>query len=92
MEISFIASLPDIQSAILISGDGATRLKLDIPESELPEAIKLVMLKGTAFRVSINDQITIKHREKREEDKPKLSQKPKAVQKGRGQKPKRQAN
>jgi len=53
MEITFIASLPDIQSAISIGGDGATRVKLDMPESELPETIKLVMLKGQAFRVTI---------------------------------------
>lgn len=53
MEIEFIASLPDIQSAISIGGDGATRVKLDIPESELAEAVKLVMLKGQAFRVKI---------------------------------------
>ena len=53
MKIEFIASLPDIQSAISIGGDGATRVKLDIPESELAEAVKLVMLKGKAFKVKI---------------------------------------
>ena len=53
MEIEFIASLPDIQTAISIGGDGATRVKLDIPESELAQAVKLVMLKGKAFRVKI---------------------------------------
>jgi len=53
MKIQFIASLPDIQSAINIGGDGATRIKLDIPESELAEAIKLVLLKGQAFKVII---------------------------------------
>ena len=53
MEIEFIASLPDIQSAINIGGDGSTRVKLDIPESELAEAMKLVLFKGQAFRVKI---------------------------------------
>ena len=53
MEIEFIASLPDIQSAISIGGDGSTRVKLDIPESELSQAVKLVMLKGQAFKVKI---------------------------------------
>jgi len=53
VEIEFIASLPDIQTAISIGGDGATRVKLDIPESELAQAVKLVMLKGKAFRVKI---------------------------------------
>ena len=53
MEIRFIASLPNIQSAINIGGDGATRIKLDIPESELAEAVKLVLLKEQAFKVTI---------------------------------------
>ena len=53
MKIEFIASFPDIQSAISIGGDGATRIKLDIPESELAEAVKLVLLKGQAFKVEI---------------------------------------
>lgn len=53
MKIEFIASLSDTQSAITIGGDGATRVRFDIPESEIAEAVKLVMLKGTAFKVSI---------------------------------------
>ncbi len=55
MEIEFIASLPDIQTAISIGGDGATRVRLDIPESELANAVKLILLKGQAFRVIISD-------------------------------------
>ncbi len=53
MEIQFIASLPDILTAITISGDGATRVKFDIPESEIANAVKLVLLKGQAFTVKI---------------------------------------
>ena len=53
MKIEFIASLPDILTAITISGEGATRVKFDIPESEIANAIKLVMLKGQAFKVNI---------------------------------------
>jgi hypothetical protein len=53
MRIEMIASLPPIQSAINIGGDGATRIKLDIPASELANAIKLVMLKGQAFKITI---------------------------------------
>lgn len=51
MKIEFIASLPDIQTAIKIGGDGSTRLQLDIPENEIANAVKLVMLKGKAFKV-----------------------------------------
>ncbi len=51
--IEFIATLADVQSAISISSEGATRVKFDIPESELANAVKLLLLKGKAFRVSI---------------------------------------
>jgi hypothetical protein len=37
--IYFVASLPAIQGAIKIGGDGATRLTLELPESER-EAVK----------------------------------------------------
>jgi len=53
MKIEMQASLPMIQSAISIGGDGATRVKLDIPSSELPNALKLVMLQGKAFKLTI---------------------------------------
>ena len=53
MKVEFIASLPDILTAITISGEGATRVKFDIPESEIANAVKLVLLKGQAFRVRI---------------------------------------
>jgi len=53
MIIEFLASLPDIQSAIQIGGDGSTRVRLDIPETELAQAVKLGLLKGQAFKVKI---------------------------------------
>ncbi|GAH10431.1 unnamed protein product [marine sediment metagenome] len=40
-------------SAISIGGDGATRVKFDIPESDIAQAVKLVLLKGQAFKVNI---------------------------------------
>ncbi len=55
MQISFIASIPDIQSAINISGQGFTRIKLDIPESEIADAVKLLLFKGQSFRVTIDN-------------------------------------
>jgi len=56
MQIQFIASLPDIQSAISIGGDGA-RIKLDVPETDLANVIRLALLKGTAFRVCIDGDV-----------------------------------
>ncbi len=51
---SFNASLPPIQSAISISGQGdGARVKLDIPQTELPAILRLQLLSGTTFRVTI---------------------------------------
>ncbi len=52
--IKFYATVPDIQSAIKISGNGAIRLQIDIPESELAEAIKIVMAKGKVIEVAMS--------------------------------------
>ena len=51
---SFTASLPPIQSAISVSGQGdGARVKLDIPQSELEAILKLQLLAGTSFRVRV---------------------------------------
>ena len=52
MRVEFTASLPNIQSALSVGGDGA-RLKLDIPETDLAQVLKLAMLRGYAFRVVV---------------------------------------
>lgn len=54
MRITFLASLPPIQSALSVSGnESGGRLKLDIPESELAEAIKVMLWRGKCFRVTL---------------------------------------
>ena len=51
---SFSASLPPIQSAISVSGQGdGARVKLDIPQSELEAILKLQLLSGQSFTVTI---------------------------------------
>ena len=53
-KIEFIASLPDILSAINIAGqDGNSRIKLDIPASEIASIVQLITLKGKVFKVTI---------------------------------------
>ena len=53
-KVVFIASLPDILSAINIAGqDGNSRIKLDIPASDVEAVVRLVDLKGQSFKVSI---------------------------------------
>lgn len=53
-KIEFIASLPDILSAINIAGvDGNSRIKLDIPASDVEAVVKLIELKGQVFKITI---------------------------------------
>lgn len=52
-KISFLASFPPIQSAIKI-GDTGMRITLDIPESELPKAIKIITLREAVIQVTVN--------------------------------------
>ena len=56
-KITFIASLPPIQSAINLDGlgDGA-RIKLDIPRSDIKAILKLQERAGQTFRVVIEDE------------------------------------
>lgn len=53
----FVGSIPDLQSALTISGHGEGRLKLDIPESELAEVLKLIAFgRGQALRVTFRGE------------------------------------
>ena len=54
--ITFMASLPDIQSAINISGTGSgARIKLDVPETDIPNVALLMLLRGKLLKVTIED-------------------------------------
>ena len=56
-KFSFTASLPPIQSAISVSGQGdGARIKLDIPQSELAAVINLQLLSGQVFKVTIETE------------------------------------
>jgi len=53
-KIVFTASLPDILSAINIAGqDGNSRIKLDIPASDVAAVVQMIMMKGQSFKVTI---------------------------------------
>ena len=53
-KIVFTASSPDILSAINIAGvDGNSRIKLDIPASDVAAVVQLIMMKGQVFKVTI---------------------------------------
>ena len=53
--ISFIASFPNIQTAIRVAGDGGARILLDIPENELPAIARLLLMRGKAIKVTVED-------------------------------------
>lgn len=55
-KIIFTASLPDVLSAINIAGvDGNSRIKLDIPASDVEAVMKLIEMRGQVMRVTIEN-------------------------------------
>jgi len=53
-KLSFIASLPPIQSAINLDGRGdGARIKLDVPRSDVMEIMKLQRLAEMTLRVMV---------------------------------------
>ena len=56
-KIEFIASIAPLLSAIQLDGvDGNSRIKLDIPASEIEAIMKLIAMKGQAFKVTIEEE------------------------------------
>jgi len=54
---SFLAAFPSIQTAIKIHGDGnGARIQLDIPESEMGEAMKLLLWRQMVLRVTVEPE------------------------------------
>ena len=51
-KVQFLASFPPIQSAIKIGQDGM-RIQLDIPETEMENAIALIALRDVVLRVTV---------------------------------------
>lgn len=51
---TFRASFPPIQSAIKIYGnEEGARIQFEIPESDMVEATKLLLMRGMALRVTV---------------------------------------
>ena len=52
--ITFSASLPSVQAAIKISGNGdGARIQLDIPQTHIAEAVKMTMMQGQLLKVTV---------------------------------------
>lgn len=55
-KISFLATFPPIQSAIKIAGNGdGMRIQLDIPESEMASAVRLLGLRECILKVTVEE-------------------------------------
>ena len=55
--IQFLASFPGIMSAIKVTGHGdGMRIQLDIPETEMGEAIGLLLLRECVLKVTIEKE------------------------------------
>lgn len=52
--VTFLASFPPIASAILISGQGdGMKLRLDVPETEMANAVRLLGMREHVLRVAV---------------------------------------
>ena len=55
---SFLAAFPSIQTALKIHGNGnGMRIQLDIPESEMGEAAKLLLWRQRVLRIRVEPEV-----------------------------------
>jgi len=54
--VTFRASFPPILSAIRMAGDGGMRIMLDIPESDMAEAIQLLAWRQKVLVVTVETE------------------------------------
>ncbi len=52
-KLTFRATIAPLQSAITIASDGGARVKVDIPEEEMPAIVRLVLMRGRVLRITI---------------------------------------
>lgn len=53
--VSFEASIAPLQSAITIASDGGARVKVDIPEGEMPAIVRLMLLRGKRLKITVEE-------------------------------------
>lgn len=51
--LTFTASIAPLQSAITIASDGGARVKIDIPEEEMPAIVRLMLFRGIPLRITV---------------------------------------
>ena len=61
--VTFLCSIAPLQSAVQVTGDGnGLRLKIDVPESELNNALPLLAMRNEVLRVTVEVD-AVKHYE-----------------------------
>lgn len=56
--LTFLASIAPLQSAITIASDGGARVKLDIPEDQMPAIVRLLLMRGRVIRITVEEPRT----------------------------------
>lgn len=51
---TFLAELPDMQSAIKVAGRDGMRITLDVAESDVPQAMMLIGMRNQRLRVTVS--------------------------------------
>ena len=54
--VTFCASFPSANTAIQMHGDAGMRITLDIPESDVPNALLLTRWRGVVLEVTVTPQ------------------------------------
>lgn len=52
-QLTFLASIAPLQSAITIASEGGARIKIDIPESEMDAVVRLMGMRGKVLRITV---------------------------------------
>lgn len=55
-KLTFLASIAPLQSAITIASDGGARVKIDIPEDEMPAIARLILMRGCVLKITIEPE------------------------------------
>ena len=51
--VSFLATIPLVQAAITVAGDGGMRVRLEIADDQMDKAVGLLSMRGEVLRVTI---------------------------------------
>lgn len=56
---TFLATIPDIQSAIKFGGDGSVRIQFDVPEVEMAGVMPLTIWTRRVLRITVEPEMQV---------------------------------